>query len=380
MFYRSKCCDGANTHALSAEDYPKINKATIEALLKKIHSKTPVDKKQLLNETKSIFSGAVTKGYTKTLNKVAFNSPDFIMLNELHYNVGVFAAFKNHDQITELVKLLKDNEGKLRAWSEFKTAALKLNEKYNTRWLKVEYDQALTSARAARRWQDFQRTKHIYPNLEYIAINDDRTRALHKKWHGIVLPIDHVFWRTHYTPNDYGCRCIVRRTSKPVNTKGYNVEDMPDLPPQFNQNVGLTGKVYSNEHPYYKTTNYKQVATFAKNALVRWQTQTYFKQLKNTFKKPIKTQIGKVTILNKGIKEALSQPHKNAYLKNNLLLKLDDILNKAYYIKSSDPKRLTDYYKKYHYLRIENFNDMVIVLREDPKGKLFFYSIVDQIK
>ena len=365
---------------LSAEDFPKINKATIERLLEQIYNSDAVDKKPLLKDTFNVFSNGVNKGYAKQFSNVKYNSIDFKMLNELQYNVGVFAAFKNHDQITELVKILKGKDGNLRTWEAFKTEALKLDEKYNLQWLKVEYNQAVTSARAARRWQDFERTKNLYPNLQYIAIQDDRTRPLHKKWHGIILPIGHKFWNTHYTPNDYGCRCTVRRTDKPVDAKGYNVDDMPNLPPQFNQNIGKTGKVFSEDHPYFKTKNYKQVATFAKNALVRWQTQTYLKQLKNTFKKPVKTQVGKVTILNKGLKEALSQPHKNAYLKNNLILKLDSILKDAYYIKSSGSKKAVDYYKQYHYLRLRGFEDMIVVVREDPKGNLFFYSIVDRIK
>lgn len=379
MFYRSQCCSG-NDIVLSADDTPKINKATIEKLLQDIFNGNAVDKKTLFTDTLKVFASGITEGYKKQIGDVAYNSPDFRMLNELQYNAGVFAAFKNHSEINELVKLLRDDEGKLRNWDDFKKEALKLDGKYNVQWLKVEYHQAVTSARAARRWQDIVRTKDLYPHIQYIAVNDDRTRPLHKKWHGIILPIEHKFWDSHYPPNDYGCRCTARRTDKPINTRGYDVEDMPDLPLQFNQNVGKTGKVFAEDHPYFKTDQYKGVAKFAKNALVRWQTKTYLKQLKNSFKTPVKTEIGKVTINNKGLKEALSQPHKNAYLKNNLILKLDAILKDAYYIKSSGSKKAVDYYQQYHYLRLRNFKDMIVVLREDPKGNLFFYSIVDKIK
>lgn len=302
------------------------------------------------------------------------------MLNELSYNVGVFSIFKNHEYIKETVKLLKDDDGNLRSKKDFITEAKKLDNTYNKRYLAVEYDQAVTSARMAKKWQDFQRTKHLYPNLMYVAIMDDRTRPLHKKWHGIILPIDHVFWNNHFPPNDWGCRCTARRTDKAVDDKGLDVENMPNLPKQFNTNVGKSGKVFNNDHPYFKIPEYKQVAYFALTSLLRYQTQTYLKQLKNSFKRPVKTEIGNVTVNNKALKEALSQPHKNSYLKNNLILKLREALKDAYYIGSAPSIKVNDYFRMYHYMRLNEFDDMILVIREDPKGNLFFYSVVDKTK
>lgn len=34
-------------------------------------------------------------------------------------------------------------------------------------------------------------------------------RPLHLAWDGITLPPDHPWWRTHYTPNGWGCRCYI---------------------------------------------------------------------------------------------------------------------------------------------------------------------------
>lgn len=382
MLYRSNCCNGT-TERLSAEDNPSIDKKTIEALLENIYNNDSIDKKKLLKETFSVFNNGVTKGYGKQLSNVVYNSPDFKMLTELQYNSGVFAAFKNHTQITELVKLLKDTNGKLRPWKEFKTAALKLDEKYNTKWLKVEYDQAVTSARAARRWQDIERTKHLYPNLQYISVQDDRTRALHKKWHGIVLPIGHAFWNTHYTPNDYGCRCTVRRTDKPVNTKGYAVNDMPNLPPQFNQNVGKTGKVYNENHPYFKTKNYKQVASFARQALVSFQRtdiKQFLKQTKAT-KKQYASQIGKVTISNSAVKELLGKYSSQEYMRNNLLYNVKGLFKEALYIKSAVSSKVNPMVNKYHYLLVKVADtSFYLNVREMTTGEMILYAITDKIK
>jgi hypothetical protein len=34
-------------------------------------------------------------------------------------------------------------------------------------------------------------------------------RPLHLAWNGLTLPADHSFWRTHYPPNGWGCKCYV---------------------------------------------------------------------------------------------------------------------------------------------------------------------------
>lgn len=352
----------------------------IKQLLNDIYGSQEPNKKALFRETfKTLYSGII-EGYGKDFPKVKFNSPDFTILNELSYNVGVFSIFKNHNQIKETVKLLKDDEGNLRSKKDFITEARKLDDTYNKRYLSTEYDQAVASARMAKKWQDIQRTKDLYPNLMYVAVMDDRTRELHKQWHGIILPIDHKFWDTHYGPNDWGCRCSARRTDKPADDKGVDVDNMPELPKQFNFNVGKEGKVFNRSHPYFQIKAYEKVANYALTSLLRFQTQTYLKQLKNTFKAPVKTEIGEVTIHNKGVKEALSQPHNNAYLKNNLILKIEEVLKDAYYIGSANPITDQIHWKQYHYLRLKDFEDMIVVVREDLKGNLFFYSIVDKTK
>ena len=45
-------------------------------------------------------------------------------------------------------------------------------------------------------------------NLRYVAVLDARTRPEHRAWHGLILPIDHPLWDTHYPPNGWGCRCL----------------------------------------------------------------------------------------------------------------------------------------------------------------------------
>ncbi|MDM7320243.1 MAG: phage minor head protein [Fervidobacterium sp.] len=49
-------------------------------------------------------------------------------------------------------------------------------------------------------------------NFEYWIYkhgNSEHPRLQHLAWDGLTLPKDHPFWRTHYPPNGFGCKCRV---------------------------------------------------------------------------------------------------------------------------------------------------------------------------
>lgn len=96
------------------------------------------------------------------------------------------------------------------------------------RRLEVIYDTNLRSSYAAGRWERIQRTKATRPYLRMVAILDSATRPRHRTWHGTVLPVDHPWWRTHYPPNGWGCRCSTQQLSgRDLERFGYTVADGP---------------------------------------------------------------------------------------------------------------------------------------------------------
>jgi len=56
----------------------------------------------------------------------------------------------------------------------------------------------------------------LLPYRRYIH-NDSvlHPRPQHLAWHGLTLPHDHPFWKTHMPPNGWGCRCRVTAVLKP---------------------------------------------------------------------------------------------------------------------------------------------------------------------
>ncbi|RLQ88904.1 phage minor head protein [Notoacmeibacter ruber] len=72
----------------------------------------------------------------------------------------------------------------------------------------------MRSARAAGQWERAQRTKAGLPFLLYVRTASAEPRPEHLAFAGIILPVDHPFWQTHFPPNGWGCKCSVRQITR----------------------------------------------------------------------------------------------------------------------------------------------------------------------
>lgn len=79
--------------------------------------------------------------------------------------------------------------------------------RFNDRRLKLIYDVNLRQSHAAGRWARIERLKDRFPFVTYRTMGDERVRKSHAEWDGVTLPVDHEFWKTHYPPNGWSCRC-----------------------------------------------------------------------------------------------------------------------------------------------------------------------------
>ena len=64
-------------------------------------------------------------------------------------------------------------------------------------------------AYAVARHQQQMATAKSFPYWKYETVGDNRVRAGHAALDGKVLRADDPWWKTHYPPWDWGCRCIV---------------------------------------------------------------------------------------------------------------------------------------------------------------------------
>lgn len=93
------------------------------------------------------------------------------------------------------------------------------------RRLKTIFDANMRSARAAGQWQRIQRAKRGMPYILYVRTVSTDARPEHVAFVGTILPVDHEFWRTHFPPNGWGCKCSVRSiTAREAMRLGYDPE------------------------------------------------------------------------------------------------------------------------------------------------------------
>jgi hypothetical protein len=117
----------------------------------------------------------------------------------------------------------------------------------NSKRLQLIYDLNLRQSFAAGAWERAQRTKDVNPLMIYVTMHDERVRASHAVWDYTILPIDHSFWKTHFPPNGWRCRChafaIDAATATQLQKAGKPVKfDAPEekLVPYTNSRTGET--------------------------------------------------------------------------------------------------------------------------------------------
>lgn len=203
---------------------------------------------------------ALWKGVQSGLNiKTGYQATTtYEMAAALRQNLFVFAAFKNHAQVADLVTLLTDAQGNLRPFAEFRREALAISQAYNQYWLEAEYQTAVASAQSAVRWQDIQNNKDALPYIKYTTAGDERVRPAHALLDGTVRPVDDPFWDTWFPPNGWNCRCDVQQVAGGETPEPAALPDAKSAPPTFRNNPGKTGQVFTLQHPYFQLVNPEQ--------------------------------------------------------------------------------------------------------------------------
>lgn len=210
---------------------------------------------------------ALWEYYNNNLSKafdLGYNSESEYYDEDLAFNlknsIAEFSAFKETSFRSQLEAALIE-DGKVVSWSEFKKKAAELNVEYNQRWLKTEYHHTVATANSVEKWKSFEADADLYPNLKYNAVNDNRTREKHRALDGLILPINHPFWKSHNVPLDWGCRCGLEQTDEEPSSVIPSLE----IKGAFQNNAALSGKLFG-EVPYEKGMNVTQVLESKKNA------------------------------------------------------------------------------------------------------------------
>jgi SPP1 gp7 family putative phage head morphogenesis protein len=202
--------------------------------------------------SRKLISGIMSK-YTKSFG---YTSPANATLDFIQTNIFAFSGAKTMTQFEAFSKLLVKDGKKIATFKEFKDAISAQNIRFNERYLQVEYDSAIAQGQMAARWQEIQENREGSEYLEYRTAGDERVRASHKALDKKVFHIDDKILDRIYPPNDWNCRCTMVQVADPAQvtppSDHDHLERQASIPKYFRNNVGKTGMVYTDGHPYFK--------------------------------------------------------------------------------------------------------------------------------
>jgi len=114
------------------------------------------------------------------------------------------------------------------------------------RRLRLIYDTNMRMAHAAGRWERFARSAETRPFLQYRHTPQENPRQQHLKWDKTTLPIGHSWWKTHYCPNGWGCKCYVvslRAATEVTSDDELQARGDNDLVPWRNKRTGQVEQI-----------------------------------------------------------------------------------------------------------------------------------------
>jgi len=247
-------CGGLNghpIHGVDGEETPDMEREAARiarGLYKGTITAGSIDER-LTNLVATELRKAVIEGFGKDFSDLATDTPHYKMLESLEKNVFHFSAAKNYQQLKSMTLALRDDQGNIRSFRDFRDEAYKINAEYNSTWLKTEYNTAIGSAQMAGKWTDFETNKETAPWLRYDTAGDRRVRPGHKALNGVIKQIDDAFWNIWYPPNGWGCRCDATQLIHGADSQGYEAPD--DVPVIFRTNLAKQGMIFPPKHPYF---------------------------------------------------------------------------------------------------------------------------------
>lgn len=123
-------------------------------------------------------------------------------------SIAGLASLEQIKGIIDLVRAVLDGGGTFADFQR-KVKAGELAVALSTARLDNIFRTNVQAAYSRGRYEQQQRVTTNRPYWMYDAINDSRVRPAHLAMDGTILHHTHPWWKTHYTPNGYRCRCTI---------------------------------------------------------------------------------------------------------------------------------------------------------------------------
>lgn len=179
------------------------------------------------------------------------------MRKRLERSNYVFSGLKTFHELNEAFPSLLDENGNRKTFERFLNDVRKIDETYNSNYLRAEFTFVQASAEMAAKWERFMQDGDRY-YLQYRTAGDAKVRPTHAEMAGITLPASDPFWAEFYPPNGWGCRCSVVQVRKSKYPPTDHEEAMArgksalevDKKGMFRFNAGMEQKTMPDYNPY----------------------------------------------------------------------------------------------------------------------------------
>lgn len=311
------------------------------------------------------------------------------MRKRLERSNYVFSGLKTFHELNEAFPSLLDENGNRKTFERFLNDVRKIDETYNSNYLRAEFNFVQASAEMAAKWERFMQDGDRY-YLQYRTAGDAKVRPTHAEMAGITLPASDPFWAEFYPPNGWGCRCSVVQVRKSKYPPTDHEEAMArgesalevDKKGMFRFNAGMEQKTMPDYNPYtikrckdcdMNNGNMKLVFVpenelCAACKLVRALANADAKQIKKQAKPLQGTVITNnefpfpVNISKRTLQEWTNQPYKFYHEKNLMLLDIKNVFAKAKYLGTADNHKGIPHLIQSHIFEIEVRGEKALII------------------
>ena len=311
------------------------------------------------------------------------------MRKRLERSNYVFSGLKTFHELNEAFPSLLDENGNRKTFERFLNDVRKIDETYNSNYLRAEFTFVQASAEMAAKWERFMQDGDRY-YLQYRTAGDAKVRPTHAEMAGITLTASDPFWAEFYPPNGWGCRCSVVQVRKSKYPPTDHEEAMArgksalevDKKGMFRFNAGMEQKTMPDYNPYtikcckdcdMNNGNMKLVFVpenelCAACKLVRTLANADAKQIKKQAKPLQGTVITNnefpfpVNISKRTLQEWTNQPYKFYHEKNLMLLDIKNVFAKAKYLGTADNHKGIPHLIQSHIFEIEVRGEKALII------------------
>jgi hypothetical protein len=204
---------------------------------------------------RDVFGRAVEEGFGTAA------PTDSLFYEELKYNTGVFAAFRQHAMQEAIAAQMTDAQGGLKPFAGFRRDVKAYVEPaWLDSWLETEYNTAVNRAHTAAIRRRAERDRNVLPNLRWAPSTSIHPGKDHTVFWNVVRPVDDPFWDRHSPGDRWNCKCSLEATDDGVTPlPGGEKEDLPA--PGLDNHILRDAKVFGDNHPFIKKASRKAKKT-----------------------------------------------------------------------------------------------------------------------